>query len=86
VVTLLLFIGALAKTLSLLKVGILGCMAMNTALPNRTALGELSFACLSLGFLSGVGPLEKAGCQMWSPDGLVNEQSPALSTYRASLS
>jgi hypothetical protein len=38
VVALLFFTGALNKTLTLLKVGMLDCMAMNVALPYQTAL------------------------------------------------
>jgi hypothetical protein len=33
------FKGALTKTLSLLKVGVLGCMVMDVASPNWTILG-----------------------------------------------
>jgi hypothetical protein len=66
-------------------VGILGWVAMSVALPYQTALGELSSGCLSPGFLSVVGPLEPAGSQKYSSEGLVNGQSPALFTHRVSL-
>jgi hypothetical protein len=57
VVTLKVFLGALAKKLSLLEVGMLGCMSMSASLPYQMALWGLSSGCLSPGFLSGVGPL-----------------------------
>jgi hypothetical protein len=50
------------------------CVAMSFALPCQTALRGLNSGCLSLGFLSGVGPLQQAGSQKWLPEGLVNEQ------------
>jgi hypothetical protein len=79
------FIGALAKIV-LLKVGMLGYMEMSVALPYQTVLGQgFNPGCLSLGFLSGVGSLEQAGSEKWPNEGLVNEQSPAPSTHRASL-
>jgi hypothetical protein len=80
-----LFIEILTKALSLLKVGMLDCMAMIVALPYQTALEGLRSWCLSPGFLKGVGPLEQEGSQKWSCELLVNEQSPAPSTHRASL-
>jgi hypothetical protein len=55
----------------------LGCVAMSVALPYQTTLVGLSSGCLSPGFLSGVGLLEKAGAWKWSCEGLVNEQPPA---------
>jgi hypothetical protein len=72
------FIWALAKTLSLLKLCMLGCVATNIALSYQTALEGLSCGCLSPSFLSGVGPLEQVGSQKWSCEGLVNEQSQPL--------
>jgi hypothetical protein len=58
---------------------------MSVALPYQTALGVLISGCLRPGFLSGVRPLEQVGSQKWSCEELVNEQSPAPSTHRASL-
>jgi hypothetical protein len=63
----------------------LGFVAMSVALPYWTSLWGLSSGCLSPGFLSGVGTLEQEVSQKWSCEGLVNEQSPAPSTHRASL-
>jgi hypothetical protein len=68
VVILLFFIGALAKILSLRKAGMLGCVAINVALPYQTALGGLIYGCLSLGFLTGVEPLEQVVSQKWSSE------------------
>jgi hypothetical protein len=59
------FIGALTKTLSLLKVGMLVFMAMNVALPYQTVLG-LGSACLRLDFFRGVGPLVQASSQKFN--------------------
>jgi hypothetical protein len=80
---LLLFYRGFWPRLSLIKFGLLDCMAMNVAFPCWTALRMICSGCLSLDFFSGVGPLEQAGSQKWSPEGLVNEQSPA--PHRASL-
>jgi hypothetical protein len=80
---LMLFAGAL--TLPLLNIGMLGCVAMDVALPYQTVLGRIGSGCLSLSFLSGMGSLMQAGSQKWSRGELVYEQSPAPSTHRASL-
>jgi hypothetical protein len=81
---LLFFIG-LWPTLSHLKVGMLGCMPMSVVFPYQAALGGFRSGCLSPDFLSGVEPLDQAGSQKWSHEGLVNELSPAPSTHRTSL-
>jgi hypothetical protein len=55
---LILFAWALSMTTSsLLKVGMLGCVTMDVSLPYQTMLGAISSRCLSLGFLSRMGPL-----------------------------
>jgi hypothetical protein len=51
-------------SLSLLKVGMLGCVAMDVAPPYGTVLGEINSGCLIPGFpwwdgLSGVGRLSE---------------------------
>jgi hypothetical protein len=79
------FTGSLTKTLSLLKVCMLGCMAIDVAPPYQMALGGISSGCLSLGFHSGMDPISVAGSQKWFHEELVNEQSPVPSTSRSRL-
>jgi hypothetical protein len=80
VVMLLSFIGALAKTLSLLTVAMLVCMAMNVALLYQTALGSSSMVVWA--WISLVEwDLWRGGFSevfQWAvrSEGLVNEQSP----------
>jgi hypothetical protein len=81
----MLFAGALTKTLSFLKVGMLGCMAMDIVPPYGTAFGGISYGCLSLGFLSGMGPLVWQVVRSGPMEELVYEESPAPSTHRARL-
>jgi hypothetical protein len=54
-------------------------------LPLGQLWGGLGSAWLSLGFLTRVHSLAQVGSQKWPREGLVNEQSPAPFTHRASL-
>jgi hypothetical protein len=82
-----LFTVDLTKTLSVLKVGMLGCMAMDVDVSPtfQNALEVIGSWRLSLGFLSGMGPSVQVDSQKWSCEELVNEQLPAPSTHMTSL-
>jgi hypothetical protein len=75
ILVMMLFTRTFNKTLSLLKVGMLGCVTVDLSPPYQTALWGISSGCLNPGFISGMGPLVQEGSQKWSHEELVYEQS-----------